>query len=872
MKYKKEKPPRLAERIFELFLKSEEKSTLAEDLAEYFKDISKEMSRLRACAWYWRHILVSILCFVKNSIYFGGVMFKNYLTIALRNIKKHFAYSFINILGLSIGMAVFILILLYVQFELSYDKYHADYQNIYRVVTRQPGNVYLGTDYFSTSPALLASTMKQDFPEVIMGTRVTSRGGIVTYGENKFSERIHFVDPDFTDIFTFRLINSNYPSPLSEPFTIFLTKSMAEKYFGDADPIGKTILFNNEFEFRINGVLEDVPANSHFRFDFLASIISLRTIIGGDWGVTYLNRWGSADFHSYIKLSAQADPANLQNKLPAFRDNYEGKDAHGRNAFELQPLTDIHLSSHNNFEIESNSYTWYLYLFASIGVFILLIGCFNYMSLSTAKSMQRMKEIGLRKVFGADRNSLIKQFLLESFVFSFFALIVGLLFTHLFLPPFSLLIVRDIPTAMLWNASVIMGIIIITIFVGLFSGFYPAFFLSKFHPVNVLKGEIKSGTNRAASLRNTLVVIQFTISVILIVCAQFIYQQRDFIKNKDLGFEKEQIFYTYLRDTQFRRSSDAFRNDLLQYPDIIDITSSHSLPVTIRSGSRFAGWEGKTEEESTLGIYRAYVDYNFLDFYGIELINGRNFSKDFSTDVEEAYIINKTAADYIGWKDSIGKAFSWGGSELDGKIIGVIEDFHFFPLQMPMDGLALKLTTSGSYISIKISPNNISQTIEYIENKWEEHSPNYPFEYSFLDDRIDRMYRTEQKLGESFNYFTFIAIFIACLGLFALASYTSQQKTKEIGIRKVLGASVLGIVYLLSRSFLRWVGLASIMAAPIAFYVMSLWLENFAYRIAINIWPFLISFLLSVIIALITISYQSIRAATANPVEALKYE
>ncbi len=798
-------------------------------------------------------------------------MFKNYLKIAFRNIVRQKGYSSINIIGLALGMACCILIYFYIQYELSYDKFHEDYQDIYRVITRQEGNVYMGTDYWSTTPALLASTMKNDFPEVIKATRVKHRRGIIRYKANRFNEVLTFVDPDFLDIFTFPIKSGDRHSPISDPFTVLLTQEMAQKYFGEDDPVGKTLLFNNTFEFIVRGVLENIPSNSHFHFDFLASIISLRTIVGGDWGARYLNRWRSADFHSYIKLQNGAKPEVLEAKLPAFKTKYEGNAS--PNNFQLQPLSRIHLHSHLNFEMEANSYAWYLYLFSAIAFFIMLIGCFNYMSLATARSVQRAKEVGLRKVVGAAKRSLIRQFMSESMVFAGIAFLFAIALVSLFLPVFSTLMDRDIHFSILQNYRILLGVIGICLLIGLVAGSYPALYLASLRPVRMLKGNFLASSRKSILFRNSLVIVQFIISIALIICTQVVYDQRDFIKNKDLGFQKEYILNVYIQDPLLRETSQVFKNELLKHNKIEDVTLSSNIPVNIRSGSRFASWEGKIEEEeSSLGVYRTSVDYNYFDFYGIEIVKGRPFSEDFPSDQNEAYIINEAVAEYIGWDDPIGKRFGWSRRNLDGTVIGVIKDFHFFPLHMSIDGLAIKLNPAGNYLSLKIKPGAASETIAYIDEKWKEYSPEYPFSYTFLDDRIDQLYRTEQRLGKSFNYFTIIAVLIACLGLFAQASHKAQQKTKEIGIRKVLGASISNILLLLSREFVKWVLVANIIAWPIAYFAMNKWLQNFAYRINIGWWTFLLAGAMALVIAILTVSYQAIRAATANPVEALRYE
>ncbi len=765
-------------------------------------------------------------------------------------------------------MACCFLIYTYVQYELSYDKFHKDYKVIYRIINRQIGNVYLGTDYFSTSPALLVPTLKRDFPEVLEGTRVDRRRGLLSFGNKRFNETIHFADPEFFKIFTYPQLSGDLQDPIGEPFSLLITEKMAQKYFGDENPVGNTMRFNNQFDFTVTGVLLDTPLNSHMQFDFLSALLSLKTIMG-EWGQRYLNQWGSADFHSYIKLEKGTDTEEFQEKLLALKNKYRGEESKSR--YILQSLSSIHLHSHMNSEMEPNSDVRYLYIFSAVGFLILLIACFNYMNLSTARSLHRAKEVGMRKVVGADRKSIFKQFLSESVVSCSIALLAGLLLVYLFLPTFRAVFDRELPFSLFSDIKLLVGLSGIALFMGLLSGSYPAFFLSSIHPVKMLRGKFRLSTKGSSLFRKSLVVIQFFISISLIIGAMVIDRQRDFIKNRNLGFEKEHILYVLVQDPDLRSNCQRIKSELSGNPQILDMTVSMHIPARIWGGSRGAYWEGRGDVE-TLTTYRTEVDYNYFDFYGIDVVKGRNFSKEFPSDQENAYIVNETIADYIGWEDPIGQNFSWSGRSMMGEVIGVVKDFHFFALRMPIDGLAIRLNPNGNYLSLKIHPENVEKTIAFIEKKWKELSPEYPFTFSFLDDAIDRMYRTEQRLGKGINIFTTIAIFIACLGLFGLASFTAEQKTKEIGIRKILGAPILSIIYLLSHEFLKRVLLAAVLAIPLSCFVMNMWLRNFAYRINISIWTIVISTFLAMFIALITVSYQSIKAATANPVDSLRYE
>lgn len=796
-------------------------------------------------------------------------MSKNFLKMTLRNIKRHKVYSFINIAGLSVGMACCFLIYSYVQYELSYDKFHKDYKDIYRVVNRQIGNVYLGTDYFSTSPALLAPTMKEDFSEVLKAARVYFLKGLLSYENKHFNETVHFADPEFFKIFTYPLRISSTQNPIEDPFSMLITQRMAQKYFGEQNPIGKNICLNNEFDFIVTGILQDTPLNSHLRFDFLLSLISIKTIMGGEWGQRYLSRWDSADFHSYIKLRKGTDPETLQEKLLAFKNKYLGEES--PSCFILQPISSIHLQSHMNMELEPNSNVKYLFIFSTVGFLILLIACFNYMNLTTASISHRAKEVSMRKVVGADRKSIFRQFLSESMISCSIAFISALLLIYLFLPTFQSIFDRELYFSQFNDARMIVGLFSIALFMGLLSGSYPALLLSSIRPIKILRGNFKLSTKGSSLFRKNLVVIQFFISIFLIIGALVIGKQRDFIKSRNLGFQKENILNVLIQDPELRSNCQRIKTELSNHPQILDMTVSSHIPARIRGGSRSAYWEGR-EKDITLTTYRISVDYNYLDFYGIDIVKGRNFSREFPSDQKNAYIVNEIIADYIGWEDPIGQKFSWSGRPVNGEVIGVVKNFHFFSLHMPIDGLAIKLDPNGNYLSVKIHPENMENTVAFIEKKWKELSPEYPFVFSFLDETIDKMYRTEQRLGKSINIFTTIAIFIACLGLFGLASFTAEQKAKEIGIRKILGAPILNIIYLLSNEFLKRVLIAAVLAAPPSWFVMNLWLRNFAYRTNIDVWIIVISTALAVFVAIITVCCQSIKVATANPVDSLRYE
>ncbi len=870
-KMKEPQPSRFSQWLIKKIFKDEGETKLG-DFIEIYSTLAEERGHLQARFRFWGYLIRSIPEYFKDSLCMGGTMFKNYLKIAFRNIKRHKGYSFINIAGLSVGLTCCILILLYVKYELSYDKYHENADNIYRVVMKQPGNVYMGNEWFNVGPGGLKSTLMEEYPEVVYSTRAKRNEGDIYYNNSLFEERtIFFIDPGFLKIFSFPLISGDPETVVKDPFSMLITQRIAKKYFGNEDPVGKIINVDKNYDFKVTGILKNCPKNSHFRFDILASFNSLYSIIRG--GKNFIETWnrGNSVWNTYIQLTENYNARDLESKFPAMVKKYRGENSKGE--FHLQPLISIHLHSNINGEIEANGDIRYIYLFSAIAFFIMLIACLNYMNLATARAASRFKEIGIRKVIGAGRRQLIRQFLGESMIFTIAALLISLILVSLLLPSFGSFINKNLEFNFYSDHLLLLYLICVALIVGLISGSYPALFMSALKPVNVIKGSMTTGSvrKRSSAFRNSLVVVQFVISIVMIISTLTVYRQLNFIKNSNLGFTKNHIITGYLHDRNLRENLEPFKNYLSQYPQILDVYVNGDLPLTILSHN-YAEWEGLTEGETGPLTYIGFVNYNFLDFFNIELIKGRNFSKEFTTDASQAIILNETAARATGWENPIGKKFSVYGY---GIVIGVFKDFHNTSLHLKVEPMALRLTesnnSSGNF-AIKISSYDIPRTLAFIESNFKKYFPGYAFNYSFLDEKIDRMYRSEQRLGQIFNYFTLIAIFISCLGLFGLASFTTEQRTREIGIRKVLGAPISGIIMLISREFVKWVLAANVLAIPIAYIAMNKWLHIFAYRTHIGIWTFVISVTMALMIALISVSYQSVKAAAANPVDSLRYE
>ena len=799
-------------------------------------------------------------------------MFKNYLTIALRNIVRNKTYSFINISGLAVGMAACLLILLYVEHELSYDRFHEKSSQIYRVVYQSPGHFYMGRDHVAVTSAPLAPALMNEFPEVIHATRIYKqslfgRGELLSYEDKRFYEnRFYWGDANIFNVFSFPLVRGNPETALQEPHSIVISEKMASKYFGDQEPLGRVLTYDNKHDFIITGIMKDVPDNSHLQFDFLASFSFLQEIN------KYIDNWGNKSYYTYVLLDKNTSRVEFEKKISTLVEKYRGEDFRSENRtpliYYLQSLSSIHLQSHLNFEIEPTANIQQIYLFVVIGFIILIIGCINYMNLSTARSVNRAREVSLRKVAGAQRHQLIWQFIGESLILSLIALFLAAVLVELFLPIFNSFIDKNIQSKYFDNPEYLITLLGLGIVVGLIAGSYPAFFISSFKPATVLKGELKSGS-KGTLFRNILVVAQFLTSIIFIISTIIIYKQTEYIKYKNLGFNREQVIVIPFRHASISGNPESIKNELLRNPNIRGVTFSSWLPNNIKTLRGPITWEGK-DEDAKIDFYHVEVDHDFIDMFEIELAEGRNFSKEYSTDRQE-YILNETALERIGWETALDKQFGLGGSEV-GSVIGVVNDFHFHSLHFEIEPLMITLGEWQSYISVKTYIHNISETINYLETTWKKYLPEHPIEYFFLDDDFEKMYQSEIRLAKAFRYFTFLAIIIASFGLFCLASFTTEQRTKEIGIRKVAGASVGQIVGLLCKEFIILVLIANVIAWPVAWYAMSRWLENFAYRIDLGLGTFILAGLLALVIALATVSYQAIKAATANPVEALRYE
>ncbi|MFC2123489.1 ABC transporter permease [Bacteroidota bacterium] len=795
-------------------------------------------------------------------------MLKNYLKVIIRTFLKSKVYTLINITGLTTGMVVFILIMLYVNYEFSVDQYHEKKDRIYRIVQQQKGNMYLGDDRFAVTMAPLAPTIMEEFPEVEYATRIARTWNVLISDEDNtmLESIIHGIDPETFNIFTFEYVQGNPDTWLKDKYTAVISESTARKYFKDDNPIGQTFLFKKEHEFEVVGVIKDMPANSHFRMDIM---IPFETLLEVTNSVNNLNHWGNNSYYTYFLLNGNSDSEALESKFPALLDKYtaDNQDA-GKSSprLYLQELTRIHLHSDIHFDIAPTVNVNRLYIYSTIALLILLIACINYMNLATARAAIRTKEVGIRKVAGAFRYDLVVQFLGESLLLTFFSLLFSMMIVAILLPYFEQFVELDLSLNLLENPDLIIMLLIVCGFVGIVSGSYPAFALSAFKPITVLKGSFNRSV-KGSKLRNILVITQFVISGCLIMTSLIVTQQLAYIQKKDMGYDREHIVTLKLNDWDLVDKMPVFKEELRKVPGVFGVASSSNLPNNI-SSSNDIKWPGKPEEINW-AIYSGRVDFEFIDLYGIEIVEGRNFSRE-SGDENGAVLINETAAKALGWDNPIGRELSnWRDT---CTIIGIMKDFHQHSLHQEIMPLQLFFNDYQWNVSIKISGDNIEQILADIKKTKELFSEKYPFNYAFFDDEFDKAYKSEQKAGKLANWFTIITIIIACLGLYGLAAFTAEQRIKEVGIRKVLGAPVYHLIYMLSKDFTWPVLISFMISAPIAYFSMQKWLSGFAFHININIDTFLATFIIMILVAWFTVSYRTFRVANSNPVNSLRDE
>lgn len=870
------RPPRIAQWLLQRFLRDDLAEEVAGDLDEKFFQTQKEKSSFSARINYWFQVLNYLRPFAirqSRSIHSNQAdMFQNYFKITTRNMLKQKLYSIINLGGLTLGITCFLIIFLYVQHEFSYNQFYPNVDRVYKVYQKQSGNVFLGTDFFAVTPAPLASNLKQDFAEVEDATTVQEASGLLSVDDRSFWETGLAADNQFFQVLQRPLLLGEAKTALADAKSIVLTKSLAETIFGDKNPIGQSVRFKEEDGYHVTAVVDDPPVNSSLKYSFIVSILY------NEQYVEDMKRsgWNNNSVHTFFILKEGASAKALEEKFPSLLKKYQLPAEYANYPFKDQyfvmPLMEMYFHPSINFELGIKGNRSLVYLFSVVAMVVLLLACVNYMNLAVARSIKRAREVGLRKVVGALRSQLIIQFLGESLLIAFVSLLFAIGLTYLFLPYFGQMMDRPINMDFLSNSVLIPSLLALILMVGFLSGSYPALIMSGWKPVDVMKTKTDIKVS-GFSLQRVLIIVQFAVSITLVIGSMIIYQQLDFIKKKELGYSKEDVITIRLRDFSLLDKFKALSTEWLQNPNIVSVTMSSALPTDISSSNVLRGKEGSSEKLE-LAIYQWRVEQNFLDVFGMQLSAGRNFSPEREKD-ENVCMVNETTVRALGWtpEESIGKQIYRGEDhQYPSTIIGVVKDFHMCSMHLPIQPLMIRVSGNRpNYFSVRINHGASLDVLAFLEKSIRKNSQ-YPFDFQFLDDRFDQLYSSEMRLGEIFGFFTIVSILIAAMGLFGLAAFLSTQRTKEIGIRKVLGASVQSIVLLVSIDFLLLVVAAFVIAIPIGWYLGNQWLQDFAYRVTIEWWTFAMAGALALLIAKLSIGYQSLKASLANPVDSLRSE
>ncbi|MFC1492620.1 ABC transporter permease [candidate division KSB1 bacterium] len=874
MKEKTDNKSRFPLSLLGMLIHEFDKEVILTSYEVQYKDILNNKGKIYANVWLWFQIMKAFPGIFSAWLYKKKLLISNYFKVSSRNILKQKLLSFINITGLAIGLGFSSLLLLWIVDEISYDKHHEKADNIYRVVS------YIGEKHMAFTPIPMAESLSNDYPEVLSSVGLyLIKYSRITYENRSFVERdVHWVDNSFFDIFSTPFISGDAKSALLEPYSAVMTERTAERYFGDTDPIDKLITIRDgEKQYRITGIIKDPPAVSHFHYNVIASFNSLEYHKSTDWQDNFI--------YTYILLPENYDHRLFESKLPDVVRKYVSPrvaqaTGSGMNPgsgidefyqYKLQPLKDIHLRSNLLYEVESNGNFTYVYIFSIISVLILIIAVINYLNLSVSYSINRTKEVGLRKVLGSNKHQIITQFLFESVMICFISVIIALVFLEISLPYFNEFAGKNLSINYLDNPYTLPSIAGFILFIGLISGSYPALFISNFKPVSILKNSLSTGKEKNL-FRNASVVIQLVISFIVINGTIIVGQQLDFIRNKDLGFVKENLLYISKRDYLVDQK-EAYIQELLKNPDITSVSYANHLPGDDLH-AEFYYPEGENISNGK-AINIIYTDHHFIETLGLEIISGRNYSPEILSD-SNAVVINRKAAEILGLEDPIGKKLISASLELDQPrtIIGVFEDFNFASLHNEIKPFMIEMLGKnwGQRYLARVSPDNIPETIKYIESRSEEFFPGEPLGYIYLDENINRMYEPERKTLKIFNIFSLLTIFIACLGLFGSVYYNCRQRRKEVGIRKAIGASEKRIVSLFGYDLFFLVIFSAVVSSPLSYFIMKNWLMNFAYQLELSVTPFIMSLFVILSVVLLTAFSQIIRTARINPVESLKHE
>ena len=791
-------------------------------------------------------------------------MLQHYFNIARRSLLKHKTFSLINLFGLALGMACCMLIIVFISYELGFDKFHKKSAQIFRVLytIHADGQVY----ELAVTPNIVSPLLQREFPEIEEGVRLYPRSAVLKNGDKIFDEgRFLYADSSFFDMFSFEAVQGDLHTALRDPKTLVLTESAAAKYFADENPLGKSLLMGQEqIPYTITGIIKDIPKNSHIVFDMVASFSSTK------WAASGSETFGSANFYTYLQLQKGTQAKMVEDKIPDLIEKLAGPEARASASFMFQPLLDIHMkSSHLQADEAITGDITYIYLFGAIGLLILLIACINYMNLATARSIDRAKEIGLRKVIGAQWKQLFTQFMGEAALIATLACMLSLLLIALALPYFNEMIQRDMLLSDFFSFGYLSLLLGIALIVSILAGSYPAFVFANFQPIKVLRGAYKNSRS-GVLLRKSLVVFQFSIAVILIAGTLVIQKQLNYIQNKKLGYEKDHLLV--LPNGMSTDKVESFKAALTSHPQILKATTCTESPVQIMGGYSLTPGHADSGSNGKMVTAMA-VDPDFVETMGLQIVAGQDYTRASAASEQTVFLLNETAVQAMGWQvaEAVGQKVNLNGRK--GIIQGIINDFHMGPLHQKINPLVLFTSAFQRHkILLRIAPENIDETIAFLGAQWQEWIPNRPFQYNFVDEQFDQLYKTEERLGQLFMAFSMLAILIACLGLFGLASFTAVQRTKEIGIRKVLGASVSQLMLMLSRDFSLLVGLSFIVGAPLAWIGIQKWLEGFAYKASFSVDILLLSGLFVLFIAWLTTSWQAFRAANANPIEALRDE
>lgn len=787
-------------------------------------------------------------------------MLQNYLRIALRNLQKRAGYTLINVGGLGLGLACCFLIVLFIQHELSFDRFHEKSDRIYRLTyTTETSERHAANSAAGYAPLLTAN-----LPEIEHAVRLENfRAPYLrtANGETRRMPGMALVDPAFFEVFDFELVRGDPATVLADKYAVVLSETTAEALFGNADPIGQALSYDDRFDLTVTGIMADMPENVSFSFDYAGSF----HLVTEFQGPNELEGFTNYNYNTYLLLAAGTNPRALETKIQDLVRSRRGDES--TYIPVLQPLTDIHLNTSLAFDLGTSRSPRYLYVFGAIAAFILLIACVNFMNLATARAAQRAKEVGVRKTLGAYKGQLIGQFLGESVILSVFAIVIGVVLAVVLIPVFNEAMASSI-TLNLGKLGTFALLIAIGLLAGLLAGSYPAFYLSAFNPSRVLKGDTGRGKG-APMLRKGLIVFQFAISVFMIVATLTVYNQLGHMRTQELGFDQERVI-SFIPAPPVRENYEAFKQQLLADPQVMNVAQG-SLPGRVGT-NRGYNWPGQGENEEGSSFWTLIADPNYVETVRLELLAGRDFSEDVPTDTQDTYVINEAAAQVIGYENPVGQPFRAWDRPM-GTIIGVVKDFHFQSLHQ--DILPVIINYKPQWLGtvvVRLAPGDLPAALDAVRSQWQTFAPGYVFDYRFLDEDFDRLYRDEDRLGRLFGFFASIAIFIACLGLFALAAYMAQERTKEIGVRKVLGATVPQLIGLLSKDFAKLVVVGLVVATPMAYYVMDEWLQGFAYRISMGVGVFLLAGVAAVLIAFLTVSYQAYRAASLDPVKSLRYE